>query len=115
MSYEERLKRVQRERKTEDRIRAMDAHEIVDEIHRLEDQIERLEGAFHGFNGDLSKVEPGDFGQLIEALQRVEAISDRVVNEERYTAEDAINDLTAIRRAFPTLIMSRLTEGGGDG
>ena len=35
--YSERMRAIKRESETEKRVRAMDAHEIVDEIHKLED------------------------------------------------------------------------------
>jgi hypothetical protein len=41
-SADEMRRRVIRERKTEQRIRQMDAHEIVSEIHELEDENARL-------------------------------------------------------------------------
>ncbi len=50
--YEQDLKRVARERETEQRIRQMDMHELVAEIIRLEDDRENL----LEFAADLQKI-----------------------------------------------------------
>ena len=47
------MDRIIRDRKTEERIRAMDATEIVDEIHSLEDRREEAQEAFINEIGEL--------------------------------------------------------------
>jgi len=42
-SYSELLKEIMRERETEEKVRALDACDIVQWIHRLEDEIKQLE------------------------------------------------------------------------
>ena len=43
INYGKLMAKVKRESATEMKVRAMDAHEIVEWIHRLEDEIEKLE------------------------------------------------------------------------
>lgn len=47
---------VRREQRTETRIHAMDAHEIVDEIHAREDEIDQLVDRTEALRADLKAV-----------------------------------------------------------
>ena len=62
--------------------------------------------AFHGWDGDLSKVEAGDFERLVAELTSVLDAFEFFVRESE--EGDSANDSA---RA----LLSRLTEGGGDG
>ena len=48
--YQSLMATIQRERITEEKVRAMDAAEIVEWVHKLEDQIEELELTVENLN-----------------------------------------------------------------
>ena len=70
LGYGQLMAQVKREHATETKVRAMDAHEIVEWVHRLEDEIEALE------------VKPDATPALIEALEDVLASANSYVRSE---------------------------------
>jgi hypothetical protein len=53
-------RRVERERKTAERIQKVDTHEIVDEIHDLEDEAERLRAALRDIVAEDDRLNAPD-------------------------------------------------------
>ena len=55
------MDKIVRERQTEERIRAMDAAEIVDEIHSLEDSLEAAEASITALESENKALRVGIF------------------------------------------------------
>ena len=68
--------------------------------------------AFHNYEGDLSKVEAGGFGRLVEALHYV---MPRYVAALGSLGIDPDHEWTLREHQQVLTRLSRLTEGGGDG
>lgn len=79
-TYNETMDQVRRERETEQRVRAMDVHQIVDEIHSLEDQTEILGEA-------LNKVE-GILGLLGSAVAQACDSDDKIIMDNVRAAHE---------------------------
>lgn len=83
------MKQIVRERQTEERIRAMDAPEIVDEIHALEDRIEELE-AEAAYNALFIKATDADNRRLQSRIEELEGRYDALKAALTYDDGDVI-------------------------